>query len=75
MERYRNISGDSGVEFYEILDHAIKIRFRSGPAYVYDDVRPGYVHVRHMQDLARAGQGLSTYISRYVRSSYSRIEP
>ena len=32
----------------------------------------GRMHVRNMQQLAAAGLGLSTYISRFVRENYAR---
>jgi hypothetical protein len=75
MERYQNLSGDSGVQSYECGPDSIKVRFRDGPTYLYDDVRPASQHVRRMKELARAGRGLSTYISQHVRTDYARIEP
>jgi hypothetical protein len=75
MERYGNVSADSGVEAYEIGSDWIKVRFRNGPTYVYDSVKPGAEHVVKMQALARAGRGLSTYISQHVQKAYSRTEP
>jgi hypothetical protein len=75
MERYQNLSGDSGVEYYECGPDSIKVRFRNGPTYVYDDVKPGSQHVMLMKELARAGKGLSTYISQHVGTDYARTEP
>jgi hypothetical protein len=75
MERYGNASADSGVEAYEIGPDWIKVRFRNGPTYVYDGVKPGAEHVTKMQALAREGRGLSTYISQHVQKAYSRTEP
>jgi hypothetical protein len=75
MERYQNLSGDSGVQSYECGPDSIKVRFRDGPTYVYDDVRPGSQHVGRMKELARAGRGLSTYISQHIRTDYARVEP
>ena len=75
MERYQNLSADSGVDAYECGPDWIKVRFRNGPTYVYDSVKPGAEHVARMQELARAGRGLSTYISRHVQKEYSRTEP
>lgn len=74
MERYANLEGDSGVLAYEIGADYIKVQFRGGTTYVYDSANPGDIHVRHMQELARAGRGLSTYISRHVRNAYARKE-
>jgi hypothetical protein len=71
MERYQNLSGDAGVAYYESGPDFIKIQFHSGSTYVYDYTQPGPSHVERMKELARAGRGLSTYISKHVRS-YSR---
>jgi hypothetical protein len=75
MERYQNLSGDSGVEYYECGADSIKVRFRGGLTYVYDRTSPGLQHVNRMKELARAGRGLSTYISQHVRTAYARREP
>jgi hypothetical protein len=74
MERYGNLNADSGVDAYEIGPDWIKVRFRNGPTYVYDSVKPGAEHVARMQELARAGRGLSTYISQHVQKAFSRTE-
>jgi hypothetical protein len=74
VERYQNLDGDSGVAFYEIGPDFIKVEFRSGAIYVYSYAQPGTHHVERMKELARAGIGLSTYISQHVRSSYVRKE-
>ena len=76
MERYLNLSAGSGVESYECGPDWIKVRFSpAGPTYVYDHARPGAERVARMQELARAGRGLSTYISQHVQKAYSRTEP
>lgn len=71
MTRYRNRGGNSGVKSFEIGDTFIKITLSSGETYVYDYSSPGKNHVEKMKILALAGKGLSTYISRYVKESYS----
>lgn len=75
MEPYKNLSGDSGVTHYAIGLGSISVRFRDGTTYLYDAARPGVEHVERMQALARAGRGLSTYISKHVRDAYARKEP
>jgi hypothetical protein len=75
VERYQNLAGDSGVVYYETGPNFIKVRFRNGSTYVYDGRQPGSQHVERMKELARAGRGLSTYISQHVREAYSRREP
>jgi hypothetical protein len=72
MQRYRNRSGRSGVSAYAIGEGFILVRFVGDGTYEYTDAQPGRMHVRNMQMLARAGVGLSTYISRFVRDDYAR---
>lgn len=72
MQRYGNRSGDSGVVGYEIGAGRIAVAFVDGSVYLYDAGRPGADAVAQMQRLARAGQGLSTYISRHVRQNYAK---
>jgi hypothetical protein len=71
MERYRNLSGDAGVEAYEIRADAIVLRFRDGGTYLYDQRAPGGDHVAAMQQRARAGRGLTTYVNQHVRDNYA----
>ncbi|MFT4069438.1 hypothetical protein [Paraburkholderia sp.] len=77
MQRYRNLSGDSGVEAYEIGDDFIKVRFHPGVVYWYTERSVGAAHVAELKRLARRGRGLSTYISQHadVRDGYARKEP
>ena len=65
-------TASAGVEFFEIGDRSIKVRFAEGGTYLYDQVKPGKVHVAQMIALARAGAGLATYISQQVRDNYAR---
>ena len=46
-------------------------RFVDGAVYVYTYASAGRRHVEAMKRLARAGAGLSTYISRYIRAAYA----
>jgi len=71
MKRYRNRGGNSGVKSYDMGDTFIKVTFADGEIYLYDYSNPGKNHVEKMKILARAGKGLSTYISRYVKENYS----
>ncbi|REG59903.1 hypothetical protein B0G80_2677 [Paraburkholderia sp. BL6669N2] len=77
MERYRNLSGDSGVEAYEIGDDFVAVRFRHGVVYWYTEASVGARHVAALKRLAQRGQGLSTYISQHadVSGGYARKEP
>jgi hypothetical protein len=72
MQRYRNLDGHSGVTAYDIGDGLIRIRFVNGEGYEYTDAVTGREHVQNMQVLARAGEGLATYVSRFVHDAYAR---
>ncbi|MEO8621666.1 MAG: hypothetical protein ABI625_11410 [bacterium] len=71
MERYVNANGGSGVTHYEIGADYIDITFANEGTYRYDYSMPGQIHVYRMKQLAKAGRGLSTYISQVVRNQYA----
>ena len=72
MHRYRNTSGDSGVVAYDIDSDSITVKFSSGDRYLYTERSAGAENIATMQELARAGRGLSTFISQHVGSRYER---
>jgi hypothetical protein len=72
MQRYRNLDGQSGVRAYDCGEGWIRIRFVGGETYEYTDAATGTEHVRNMQALATAGEGLATYVSRFVHDAYAR---
>ncbi|WP_447729273.1 hypothetical protein [Pseudoxanthomonas suwonensis] len=74
MQPYRGSDGDSGIVAYECGPDWIEVRFRHGGTYRYDARHPGVDHVLEMQRLAEAGDGLNTYINRFVRDDYSARE-
>ncbi len=67
-----SLNGSAGIAAFEIGDRSITVRFAEGGTYLYDQVKPGKVHVAQMIALARAGAGLATYISQQVRNNYAR---
>ena len=71
MPRYANHDGHSGVVAYESAPDRIAVQFVDGAVYLYDSERPGAAVVAEMQRLARAGRGLSTYISQHVRDNFA----
>lgn len=71
FHRYGNRSGGSGVAGYAFLQDGIAVRFTNGATYLYDVTCPGRQHVARMKQLARAGDGLATYISRRVGQRYA----
>jgi len=72
VQRYGNLSGDSGVVAYELPPHSVIIEFRDGWKYEYTERSAGVQAVRDMKRLAGLGRGLSTFVSRHVRDAYSR---
>jgi len=71
MEKYKNLSGNSGVESFEIGEDFIRIKFQKVEApYIYNHQNPGRKKVEKMKVLAQTGKGLSTYISQEVKDSY-----
>lgn len=71
MERYKNLSGDSGVVAYEINADSISIQFRDGSVYLYTSRSVGRANLERMKQLAVAGSGLTTFINREVRKDYA----
>ncbi|HEY9105259.1 MAG TPA: hypothetical protein VIN58_01185 [Roseateles sp.] len=72
LQRYARRHGDSGVVAYATGPRGIAVQFVDGSVYVYDVERPGRAHVAAMKRLAKAGEGLSTYISQHVRDCYAQ---
>jgi hypothetical protein len=72
MHRYRNTSGESGVTAYEIDKDSIIIQFTGGDRYLYTERSAGAENIAKMQELAREGRGLSTFVSQHIRSRYAR---
>ncbi len=71
MERYTNRRGDSNVVAYQIDQSSIKVQFGDGSIYLYTAQSAGAGNLEHMKQLARAGQGLNSFINRAVRKGYA----
>jgi hypothetical protein len=71
VERYSDLSGQSGVTAYEVLPDGIKVQFSGGPVYLYTYASAGQACIEAMKQAALAGRGLATYISRYVKARYA----
>lgn len=72
MERYRNLGGDSNVAAFEIGNGSITVEFNDGAQYLYTNESAGPGSIAEMHRLARAGQGLHSYIGRVVKKGYVR---
>ena len=71
MERYKNLGGSSGVAAYEIGQGFLNVQFRDGSIYEYTDQSAGSGNIQRMQQLATAGSGLCSFISRVVKAGYA----
>jgi hypothetical protein len=72
MQRYGNQSRESGVVAYDIDAGRITVQFRNGERYLYTEDSAGAANIATMQELARAGRGLSSFISQHVHDRYAR---
>jgi hypothetical protein len=72
VQRYANLSGDSGVRAYRLDADSITVEFADGRRYLYTNESAGADNVEHMKQLAARGQGLSGFISTTVRNGYAK---
>ena len=64
MKPYHSSSGkESGVIAYEIGEDFIDVQFRTKEKYRYSYKSAGEAAIEKMKELAKAGKGLSTFIS------------
>lgn len=66
MTPYANIGTNSNIIAYKEGDGYIKVKFATGywKIYTYTNFSAGSSVIKHMQALARQGQGLNSYITR-----------
>jgi hypothetical protein len=57
---------------YDIDAGQIIVQFRNGDRYLYTEDSAGAANVAKMQELAKAGRGLSSFISQHVSNRYER---
>jgi hypothetical protein len=72
MERYANLGRDSSVASYELGAGSITVQFNDGSVYLYTNQSAGPVNIAEMQCLAQVGQGLNSFIMRFVRRGYAQ---
>ncbi len=75
MTIYRNSTRRSGVRAYEIGTDRIRVRFADGSLYDYTHAVTGRTEVEQMKRLARAGEGLCTFINQHVHNKYAARQP
>ena len=57
---------------FEIGNGSIIVEFNDGAQYLYTNESAGPGSIAEMHRLARAGQGLNSYIARVVKKGYAR---
>jgi len=70
MQKYSGQIRRGGAVAFEIGPESIEVEFSSGWIYRFTYQRPGALRVERMKELALAGHGLSTFISRHVKNRY-----
>ena len=70
MPQYGGNAKKHGVRAYEIGPDSIDVEFTSGWIYHFSYQKPGQPRVEKMKQLAEAGQGLSTFISKHVKNRF-----
>jgi hypothetical protein len=75
-ERYKNLSGQSNVYAYELLDNQIIVQFGDRSVYTYCSDKVGSNNIAEMKKLATSGKGLNGFINRtpLVKKGYSKRE-
>lgn len=69
MQPYANLSGNTGVDSFDIIDDGIKVKFKySHKIYTYTSDLNGEQTIKTMADLAIAGKGLSGFIGKNKES-------
>ena len=71
MKRYGNVSGQSGITRYKTGPDYIEVEFSNDRIYLYNYKSTGENNVEYMKQLAEAGSGLSTFISKIIKGNYS----
>ncbi|BBV63709.1 TPA: hypothetical protein N2N50_000142 [Kluyvera ascorbata] len=72
MNVYQNRGHDSGITQFETGTNSIAVYFSDDSAYLYNATAPGVQMVAEMTRLAQSGEGLNSYINRYVRANYAQ---
>ena len=71
METYKNLGGDSGVSSFEIGSDYIEVEFHDGAIYLYTYESAGEYNIEEMKKIANSGEGLNSFINKYVRKKYA----
>ncbi len=72
MPLYKNSSRSSGIMAYTSYKDSIKIVFKDGETYLYSYESAGKKNIEEMKKLAAQGEGLTTYINKFVKERYEK---
>jgi len=72
MERYKNVSGWSGVVGYEIGEDYIRIQFKNSKILKYSYGSAGKDQVEQMKLIAQNGQNLNSFVRTYAVGMWVR---
>lgn len=64
MQKYKNLSGKSNVDSFEIGEEEIMVKFKNGRRYLYTYLATGRDAVETMKGLAFNGAGLGSMLAR-----------
>ncbi len=67
---YADPDGDSSVDSYQTGSDYIRVRFTDGSVYLYTYASAGQSDVERMKQLARSGDGLSSFIMSNAKYDY-----
>ncbi len=71
MQRYQSSNTNTGITAYQVVSGGITVQFKDGSVYLYTSRSAGRKHIDQMKKLAAQGEGLTTYINRFVRENYA----
>ena len=74
MEKYKNKGGGSGIDSYENGTDFIIVMFLGGDEYTYNYEATGAERVEKMKLLAEKGEGLNSFIKKYVKGDYASVK-
>lgn len=74
METYKNLGGDSGILYFEIGSDYIRVEFDDEAIYTYTYASAGEYNIEEMKKIATSGEGLNSFINKYVRKKYASKE-
>ncbi|MCK5122993.1 MAG: hypothetical protein KAQ87_02500 [Candidatus Pacebacteria bacterium] len=74
METYKNLGGDSGILYFEIGNDYVRVEFDDEAIYTYTYASAGEYNIEEMKKIAISGEGLNSFINKYVRKKYASKE-